>query len=141
MPIQAPDIARSSPCVLLVEDEPIIRMLLADELRGCGLVVIEAPDADTAWAWLQNGGRADLLFTDIAMPGALDGVQLVRLARAAYPQLPAIVTSANPRGGKLSPTAMFLPKPFRLAAARHAALSCLGSDACLSSDPAAPKSF
>ncbi len=125
MPLATSDTAPPSPRVLLVEDEFVIRTLLADELRRCGFAVIEAEDADTAWSWLQSGGRADLLFTDIAMPGALDGVQLVRLARAAFPQLPAILTSASPDVRALPATAMFLPKPFRLAAARHAALSCL----------------
>ena len=62
--------------VLIVEDDVLIRVLLADELRDAGLRVIEAANADEALSIFEAGAQVDLLFTDVQMPGSIDGVEL-----------------------------------------------------------------
>ena len=65
--------------VLVVEDEFIVRYGLADELRESGFRVVEANSADEAWKYLTAGGRADLIFSDVQMPGAMSGMLRPRL--------------------------------------------------------------
>lgn len=63
--------------VLIVEDEVLIRAPLAEHLREAGFNVIEANTADEAWSCLQTGMPVDLVFSDIRMPGSMDGLELV----------------------------------------------------------------
>jgi CheY-like chemotaxis protein len=118
----------AAPAVLLVEDEPLIRALLAETLRGAGYVVIEAADADEAWSYLTSaGGGVDLLFSDVTMPGSMNGVELVRRAKTAFPDIAAIITSGNPGPENIAALGIFLPKPYRLdEAARVASASLVG---------------
>lgn len=111
--------------VLLVEDEPIIRVLLAEELRAVGLSVVEACDADEAWRFLQAGGTPDLIVTDIAMPGSMDGTELMSRVLQNYPFIKRIITSANPGPRNIMQLGCFLPKPYRLEAAAKMALEVL----------------
>jgi len=67
--------------VLLVEDDPLLRSTVAEGLRGRGYKVIEAPDGRTALAALNRGTSVDFLFTDVMMPGGLNGVAVARAAR------------------------------------------------------------
>jgi len=113
-------------CVLLVEDELLIRALLAEELRGTGFLVVEAENADEAWRYLEAGGKADLVFSDIMMPGSMNGLELIRRVRARYPRLKTIITSANPGPANISELGVFIPKPYRLEAAANAARASLG---------------
>jgi CheY-like chemotaxis protein len=62
------------PTNLLVEDEVLIRMMLADELRGRGFNVLEAQNADEALTLLQSGVPVGLVLTDVQLPGSLDGI-------------------------------------------------------------------
>jgi CheY-like chemotaxis protein len=64
--------------VLLVEDEPLVRMLLAEELREAGLSVVEAGDAGEALSFLSATDQIDIVVTDIQMPGDMDGRELAR---------------------------------------------------------------
>jgi CheY-like chemotaxis protein len=112
--------------VLLVEDEVLIRALLAEELRGQGFVVAEAVNADEAWAYLLTGGRVDLLISDVTMPGSMSGTELVRRAKARDPGLKAIIMSGNPGPSNIAELGVFLPKPYRLEAASRLALKTLG---------------
>lgn len=111
--------------VLLVEDEPIIRMLLAEELRAVGLKVVEASNADEAWAFLQAGGKPDLILSDITMPGSMDGVELMSRVIKNYPYIKRIITSANPGPRNILELGRFLPKPYRLEAASKMTLETL----------------
>jgi len=71
---------RQSPTVLLVEDEVLVRMMLADQLREAGCTVVEASDADEALLLLrQNLVRIDLVISDVRMPGSMDGLGLARV--------------------------------------------------------------
>jgi CheY-like chemotaxis protein len=112
--------------ILLVEDEVVIRALLAEELRGLGLSVIEAANADEAWAYLQAGGQVNLVFSDVTMPGSMNGVELVRRVRTHYPEVKTVITSGNPGPGNIAELGVFLPKPYRLETAAKVALQSLG---------------
>jgi CheY-like chemotaxis protein len=125
-PMRATETA--TPYVLLVEDEVLIRALLAETLRGAGLCVIEAANADEAWDYLQAGGQADLLFSDIQMPGSMNGVELARRVRERFPGVKLLLTSGNPGPKNITEVAPFLAKPYRLDAAAALALRQLGLD-------------
>jgi len=100
--------------VLLVEDEVLIRLMLADELRNQGLQVLEASNADEALTVLQSSLPVHLLFTDIRMPGEMDGVALAKLAHARFPQIKSIIGSSG-RPESIDDFAdAFLAKPYDL---------------------------
>ena len=79
--------------VLLVEDEVIIRSLVAEHLRECAFTVIEAANAEEAITVLSSQAHIDLVFSDITMPGEMDGLALVRWIRQRSPRMPVILTS------------------------------------------------
>jgi CheY-like chemotaxis protein len=97
--------------VLVVEDEVLIRSFVADELREGGCQVIEASSADEAWAFLESGEKIDLIFSDVHMPGSMNGLDLARRVQAKYPNVRLIVTSGN-LGGVNVTGFSFLPKPY-----------------------------
>jgi PAS domain S-box-containing protein len=78
---EAPRTEGRGETVLLVEDDPLLRSTVAEGLRGRGYKVIEAPDGRTALAALNRGTSVDFLFTDVMMPGGLNGVAVARAAR------------------------------------------------------------
>jgi CheY-like chemotaxis protein len=81
------------PTVLIVEDEFFVRFTTAEFLREDGCEVLEAENADEALEILKSGARVDLLFTDVRMPGSMDGVALATLVRREWPRIPIILTS------------------------------------------------
>jgi CheY-like chemotaxis protein len=81
--------------ILLVEDETFIRLMLVEELESHGHTVIEAADADAALSVLRENTSVGLLFTDIKMPGTIDGLELARFARAEHPDVKIIIASAH----------------------------------------------
>ena len=100
--------------VLLVEDEVLIRLMLADELRNQGLQVLEASNADEALTVLQSSLPVHLLFTDIRMPGEMDGVALAKLAHARFPQIKSIIGSSGKPESIDDFADAFLAKPYDL---------------------------
>lgn len=88
-----PAAARRRPAVLVVEDEILVRLLIADDLREAGFAVIEAANADEALTVLRSATPVDLLLTDIRMPGSMDGLALAGAARESWPQLRIVVAS------------------------------------------------
>jgi CheY-like chemotaxis protein len=103
--------------VLLVEDEILIRMVIADYLRHCGYRVIEATNADEAMIILQhNEIEVDVVFSDIDMPGSMDGFQLSKWLRANRPGVDVILAGTVPRAadaaGELCESGP-LPKPYQ----------------------------
>jgi CheY-like chemotaxis protein len=100
--------------VLVVDDDVVIRLVIAEVMRDEGLSVIEARSGEDAAGYLKSGGRADLIFSDIHMPGSMDGLQLARYVRETYPFIPVILTSGGivPQG--LNGVVKFIAKPFRL---------------------------
>jgi CheY-like chemotaxis protein len=102
--------------VLVVEDEVLIRLTIADALREHGFGVIEASDADEAIGVLQSAARVDIVVTDIEMPGGTDGLALARFVRAGFPHLGLVITSGRRRGDYLQGLAdAFFSKPYDLA--------------------------
>lgn len=79
--------------VLVVEDEVLIRLVIAEELRAHGFLVVEAATADQALSYFQAGVQVDLVFSDVEMPGSMNGVGLVQRLRVATPNLPTVLTS------------------------------------------------
>lgn len=103
------------PTVLVVEDEVLLRLIVAEELRNRGIHVLEASNADEAWTILESPLPVHLLFTDIRMPGRMDGMALAKRARAQYPQLKLIMTSSNqPEGFVRASADGFIAKPYDL---------------------------
>src|SRR6201996_8347977 len=105
---------RKKPVVLVVEDELLIRMDAVDMLIRAGFEVIEAANADEAIVILEGGSTIDVVFTDIQMPGSLDGLKLAAAVRKRWPPIKIVATSGEikleendlPAGGR------FLPKPY-----------------------------
>jgi CheY-like chemotaxis protein len=119
----AKPIAREQTCVLLVEDEVLIAEIIGEALSESGHSVHAVASAQEAIAHLSNGARVDLLFTDINLPGELDGVGLAEKVRAANPQLPILFASG--RWWRLEelqklPNAATLRKPYSPARACEA---------------------
>jgi DNA-binding NtrC family response regulator len=81
-------------CILVVEDELLIRLMLSDELRDAGFQVIEAANAAEALTILKTVGP-DLIVSDVRMPGYPDGMGLLALVRETHPTLPVIITSGH----------------------------------------------
>lgn len=102
------------PIAIVAEDDPFIRMDAADVLRDLGYEVIEANDAEEAIAAMVDCSDLALLFTDIEMPGELNGLDLARAASKHVSTVKIIIAS-----GMMSPTqadlplgASFLSKPY-----------------------------
>ena len=112
--------------VLLVEDEEIIRILLAEELSSHGLAVTQAASADEAWDMLEAGAAIDLVVSDAAMPGSMNGMELLHRVRGVFPHIKRVLISANPGPDNVAELAPFLQKPFRLEAVARMALGVLG---------------
>src|SRR5918993_517405 len=73
--------------VLLVEDETLVRLLMADILEDAGFRVIEAANAVAALNWLEGGEDVQVLFTDVHMPPGIDGLELARLVHERWPEV------------------------------------------------------
>ena len=116
-PLEAP-FGTGRKCVLVVEDELLIRLILSDELRDAGYDVIEAFNADEALTVLRSLVRVDLIISDVRMPGTVDGLGLLAEVRAAFPKLPVIMTSGHlePRLALTNGATAFLTKPYGLEA-------------------------
>jgi len=106
-------------CILLVEDEWLIRTMVAEELMEGGFAVREAEDSDQASALVaEDPAVFSLLVTDIYMPGKLDGIEVARLLRERRPDLPVIYTTGRPDVLRalqpLGANEVLLQKPFEL---------------------------
>ena len=112
-PELVPSLEAEKPCVLVVEDEFLVRYGISDELREAGFRVVEANNADEAWKYLTAGGCADLIFSDVQMPGTMNGIELARRARTEFPAIPLILTSGNTDPKTIGGIAPFVHKPYR----------------------------
>ena len=81
------------PSVLVVEDEVLIRMAVADYLRDCGYRVVETSNGDEAVAVLKADPHIDVVFSDVTMPGEIDGFALAQWVRRERPGVRVILTS------------------------------------------------
>jgi len=101
--------------VLVVDDEPLIRMNAADMLLDAGFSVLEAADAAAALRVLGDHPEIQVLFTDVNMPGEMDGLDLARRVHQLRPEVHLIVTSGKvaPSAGAIPDDGDFLGKPYR----------------------------
>lgn len=102
------------PTVLVVEDEAFVRMEAADVLTDAGCSSLEAGDAEEALGVLKEHPEVRLLFTDINMPGPMDGLVLAKHVVETSPDVALIVTSGKRRiaDTDLPDHGVFLPKPY-----------------------------
>ena len=98
--------------ILIVEDEVLVRMSLAEQLRSAGYVVLEASNADEALDLLQSQ-RVRVVVSDIRMPGRMDGVELARAIRAQHPGIKIVLASGESfSASHWGDTDGFFPKPY-----------------------------
>ena len=91
--------------MLVVEDEVLIRLVIADYLRECGYRVHEAASAAEAVAVLESGTTSiNIVFSDVQMPGDMDGFGLARWVRAHQPNVRVILTSSVERSADIAAT-------------------------------------
>ena len=100
--------------VLVVEDEALVRLELAEWLEELGLIVLEASNADEAIALLNIHPQIDLLLTDIKMPGSMNGVRLANHLKERWPPVKIIFVSGmlETRQNELPANSFFIPKPY-----------------------------
>jgi DNA-binding NtrC family response regulator len=101
--------------VLVVEDEPFIRLAAIADLEDAGFVVVGAEDAEQALLAVNEHPHLTVVFTDIHMPGLCDGLELARLVHQRRPGIRLILTSGKvtPDRKEMPPAAQFLPKPYQ----------------------------
>ena len=106
--------ASKRPVVLVVEDETLIRMDAIEAIEAAGFDVIEAASADQAIAILEQRSDIRLIFTDIHMPGSMDGLKLAHFVKDRWPPIKIIATSGHARidQGDLPEGSRFLSKPY-----------------------------
>jgi CheY-like chemotaxis protein len=105
----------SQPTVLIVEDETLISHLVADWLNDRGFAVHEAASGDEALDYIDHGGPVDVMFTDVNLPGSLDGAELAKRVRAMRPELPIVYASGRFTSDQIAPLvprSVFVPKPY-----------------------------
>jgi CheY-like chemotaxis protein len=100
--------------ILVVEDETIIRMGAVQMLEDAGFTVVEAGNAHDAVSILEDRNDVCAIFTDINMPGTMDGIKLARMVRGRWPPIHLIVTSGLvfPNNDDLPPGGKFIHKPY-----------------------------
>src|ERR1700709_1548649 len=91
----APGVTAALPTVLIVEDEMILRMRAVDIVEDAGFSPIEAVNADDALAILESRSDIELLFTDIQMPGSIDGLNLAYAVHERWPSIKIILVSGQ----------------------------------------------
>ncbi|HUO20959.1 MAG TPA: response regulator [Caulobacteraceae bacterium] len=114
--------------VLVVEDEVLIRLEAAQALSDHGYEVVEAEHAAHAISICVQHPRIDLLFTDVNMPGDMNGIDLAEYLLTERPRLKIIITSAAPLLRSINHLeAAFLPKPYEMMRLREAAAGLLAA--------------
>jgi CheY-like chemotaxis protein len=104
----------SKAAILVVEDEALIRLWAADLLEENGFSVLEAKDAEAALKVLQSRPDVKLLFTDVQMPGSLNGIELAREVHARWPHVLLVITSGRerPMRAEIPDDGRFVAKPY-----------------------------
>jgi two-component system, response regulator PdtaR len=107
--------------VLVVEDEALVRFSMCEEIARAGFKVYEADNADEAIRLLEANPDIQLIFTDVDMPGSMDGVKLAHYVRKRWPPVKIIVTSGHPHvtAEQLPNGSLFLSKPYHPEQVRH----------------------
>ena len=100
--------------VLVVEDDLLLRMDAVNIVRDAGFDAFEAANADEAIAILESNANIHVVFTDIQMPGSMDGLKLAKFVKDRWPPIKIMATSGLIKisGDDLPPGGRFLPKPY-----------------------------
>ena len=108
---------RAPPVILIVDDEPLLRMLAVDIVEEAGFVALEAKDADEAIVILESRFDIVLLLTDVNMPGSMDGLKLAHAVRNRWPPVKIIVVSGQMKLSEsdLPSGSRFVGKPYQAA--------------------------
>ena len=104
--------------VIVVEDEPMVRMAAVGAFEDAGFEVLESKNAQAALLIVNSeGGRIQALFTDVEMPGAMDGLMLAQQIHQDWPQISVLVASGqvNPGAQDMPENSRFFKKPYDLA--------------------------
>ena len=103
------------PVVLVVEDEPLLRLFASDMIEEAGFEVLQAPNASAALMTLEERLDVRVVFTDVNMPGGIDGIMLAICIRRRWPAIQIIITSGRPWPAEAVVPAdiVFFPKPYR----------------------------
>ena len=120
---------KSLPIVLVVEDDALLRIIAVEVVEEAGFTAIEARDADEAVVLLESRTDITLLFTDINMPGSMDGLKLAHAVRNRWPPIKILVVSGNERlqFSNLPSNSCFFGKPYRASALVDELRSMVGS--------------
>jgi CheY-like chemotaxis protein len=107
--------------VLVIDDEPILRMLITDVLQENGYQALEAKDGPSGLKIIESDARIDLLITDVGLPGGMNGRQVADAARKARPDLKVLFITGYAENavlgnGTLSPGMQVMTKPFEISA-------------------------
>jgi CheY-like chemotaxis protein len=104
----------SNGVVLVVEDDPLVRFNAVLMLEDAGFEVLEAPDADAAIELLETRSDITVIFTDIEMPGTMDGLKLAFAVRDRWPPVAIIIASGRirPQPHEMPSRVTFLRKPY-----------------------------
>jgi two-component system, response regulator PdtaR len=100
--------------ILVVEDEGLINLMVSEDLRRAGHMVISAHSADQAIAILESRNDIRLVFTDIDMPGSMNGLRLAAAVRDRWPPIQIVITSGKHPGTALPEGMPFVRKPYRI---------------------------
>jgi DNA-binding response OmpR family regulator len=105
----------AKPTILIVEDEPIIRMGIADYIQRQGFNIIEAGTGDRAIDIIKTGTTIDVIVSDVQMPGTHDGIALALWTRRNFPHIKLILVSGATSGAveELRGEGIILPKPYQ----------------------------
>ncbi len=116
--------------ILVVEDSVLIRMGAVDLVRSAGYEALEASNADEAIGILESRTDIDLVFTDVEMPGTMDGIKLSHYIRSRWPPVKLIVASGRAilKESHLPEGSQFFPKPYTDHAIADAMAKMLSSD-------------
>ncbi|MCK9705105.1 response regulator [Pseudomonas syringae] len=119
-PLQVPASSTSDETILVVDDEPAVRLLIAELLEDLGYIVLQAERGADALAILQSKAAIDLLITDVGLPGGMNGRQVADAARDVRPDLKILFVTGYAENAALAhdtlePGMHVLPKPFAIA--------------------------
>jgi CheY-like chemotaxis protein len=112
-----PGLMTQRPVVLVVEDESFLRMNAVEMIEAAGFIALAASNADEAIQILENRDDIRVVFTDIQMPGSMDGLKLAQAVRGRWPPIEIVATSGRVMLGEddLPARGRFVPKPYSAA--------------------------
>ena len=117
---EAPSLQGQGKTILVIDDEPSVRMLIAEVLADAGFAAIEAADGPSALTIIESNARIDLLITDVGLPGGLNGRQIADAARVQRPGLKVLFVTGYAenvasQGSQMDAGMSLITKPFEIA--------------------------